>query len=56
MQFGIFVFAEDQETNWWGNLQGSKCDGDGIFLWKLFSFYEKVPSSLDFVGVFFKYF
>ena len=35
MQFGIFVFVEVQETNWEVNLQGSKCDGDFIFLWKL---------------------
>ena len=32
MQFGIFVFVEVQETNWRGNLQGTKCDGDFIFL------------------------
>ena len=56
MQFGIFVFAEVQETNWRGNLQGSKCDGDFIFLWKLFSFYEKVPSHLDIVAVFWNIF
>ena len=33
MQFGIFVFAEAKEINLPGNLQGSKCDGDCIFLW-----------------------
>ena len=54
MQFGIFVFAEVQETNWRGNLQGSKCDGDFIFLWKLFSFYEKFTSHFDLIGVFFE--
>ena len=32
MQFGIFVFVEVQETNGGGKLQGSKCDGDFIFL------------------------
>ena len=47
MQFGIFVFVEVQETNWRGNLQGSKCDGYFVFLWNVFSFYEKVPSDLD---------
>ena len=31
MQFGIFVFAEAQEINLRGNLQGSKCDGDCRF-------------------------
>ena len=31
-QFGIFVFVEVQETNGGGKLQGSKCDGDFIFL------------------------
>ena len=56
MQFGIFVFVAVQETNWRGNKQGSKCDGDFIFLWKLFSFYEKVPSYFDLVGFFLKYF
>ena len=56
MQFGIFVFVEVQETNWRGNLQGTKCDGDFIFLWKLFSFYEKVPYHLDLVASFLKYF
>ena len=56
MQFGIFVFVEAQETNWRGNLQGSKCDGDCIFLWIFFSFYEKIAFPLDLVGVFFKYF
>ena len=54
MQFAIFVFVEIHETNWRGNLQGSNCDEDFTFLWKLFSFYEKVPSHL--VGVFWKYF
>ena len=52
MQFDI-VFVEVQETNWRGNLQGSKCDEDFMFLWKLFSFYENVPSRLDLVGGFF---
>ena len=28
MQFGIFVFAEVQETLFPGNLLASKCDGD----------------------------
>ena len=32
MQFGIFVFAEAQEINLRGNLQGSKYDGDCTFL------------------------
>ena len=31
-QFGIFVFVEVQETNGGGKLQGSKCEGDFIFL------------------------
>ena len=44
-KFGIVAFVESQETNWRGNLQGSKCDGDCIFLWKLFKFYQEVPSS-----------
>ena len=56
MQFGIFVFVEVHEKNWRDNLQGSKCDEDFIFLRKLFSFHEKVPSHLDLVVVFFKYF
>ena len=47
MQFGIFVFLEPQEINLWDNLQVSKCDGDCIFLWELFSFYENFPSPLD---------
>ena len=55
-QFGIFVFVEVQETNGGGKLQGSKCDGDFIFLWKCFSFYDKVSSYLDLVRVFLKYF
>ena len=33
MQFGIFDFVTVQETNWWGNWQDSKFDGDFIFLW-----------------------
>ena len=56
MQFGIFVFVEAQETNLQDNFQGCKCDGDCIVLWKHFSFYEKVPSSLDLVGYFWKIF
>ena len=52
MQFGIFVFVEVHETNWRDNLQGSKCDEDFIFLRKLFSCHEKVPSHLDLEGVF----
>ena len=52
MQFGIFVFEEALETNLQDNFQGCKCDGDCIVLWKHFSFYEKVPSSLDLVGFF----
>ena len=32
MQFGIFVFVEAQEIDLPGNLQGSKCDEDCIFL------------------------
>ena len=47
MQFGIFVFIEAQEINLQGNLQGSKCDGDCILLWKLFLFYKSVPFPLD---------
>ena len=31
-----------------GNLQGSKCDGDCIFLRGLFPFYEKVPPILKY--------
>ena len=41
MQFGIFASVEAQDINLRGNLQGSKCDGDCIFLWELFLFYEK---------------
>ena len=41
LQFSIIVFVEAQEINLWGNLQGSKCDGDCIFSWELFSFHEK---------------
>ena len=52
MQFGIFVFIEAQEINLQGNLQGSKCDGDCILLWKLFLFYKSVPSPLGPVGFF----
>ena len=34
-----------------GNLQCSKFDGECIFLWELFSFYDKVPSHpADFFG------
>ena len=32
MQFGIFVFLESQRINLRGNLHGSKCDRDYIFL------------------------
>ena len=56
MEFGIFVFVEAQEMSLRGNLQCSKCDGDCIFLWELFAFYGKVPSTLDPVGLFSKYF
>ena len=55
MQFGIALFVEVQETYWRGNLQGSKCNGDFMFSWKLFSFYERVAFHLDLVGVFLKY-
>ena len=41
MQFGIFVFVEAEETNWRGNLQDSKCDGDCIFWWNFFCFTKK---------------
>ena len=47
MQFDIFVFVEAQEINWRGNLQGSKCDGDCIFLWNVFRFAKKfLPQSM----------
>ena len=43
MQFGIFVYADAQEINLRGNLQGIKCDGDCLFLLEpFFLFYEKV--------------
>ena len=47
-----FAFEEAQEINLQGNLQGSKYDGDFIFLRALFSFYEKVPSPLESIGFF----
>ena len=56
IQFGILVFLEAPERNLRGNLQGSQCDGCCIFLSEFFSFYEKVPSSLDPLGYFSKYF
>ena len=56
MQFGIFVYAEAQEINLRGNLQGIKCDGDCLFLLELFLFYEKVFSPLDPLGLFSKHF
>ena len=37
-QFGVFVFTKAQEINLWGNLQGSKCDGDCIFFENFFRF------------------
>ena len=55
MQFGIALFVEVQETYSRGNSQGSKCDGDFMFSWKLFLFYERVAFHLDLVGVFVKY-
>ena len=41
--FGI-CSVQVQQMNLLGNLKCSKFDGDCIFLWKLFSFYNKVPS------------
>ena len=35
-QFGISVFLETQEMNFWGNLQASKCDISHIFMRTLF--------------------
>ena len=55
IQFGILVFLEAREINLRGNLQGSKCDEYCIFLWDLFSFYEKVIFLLT-LYVFSKYF
>ena len=52
MLFCISVFEEAQGITIRGNLQGSKCDGDCIFLWELFSLYEKVPASFDSAGFF----
>ena len=51
--FGIFSMHV-QQMNLLGNLQCSKFDGDCIFLWEFFSFYDKVPSHL--AGFFPKYF
>ena len=56
IQFGSLVFLEVQEINLRGNMWGSKCDEYCIFLWEFFSFYEKVPSPLDHVAFFSKYF
>ena len=56
MQFGIFVFVEAQEKNMRGNLQGSKCEMEIVFLSKLFSFYENVPSPSRRCRFFSKYF
>ena len=56
MEFGIFVFVEAQEMSLGGKLQYSKCGGDYIFLWERFVFYGKVPSTLDPVDLFSKYF
>ena len=52
VQFGFFVFVKARETNLRGNLQDTKYDGDRIFLWELFLFYEKVPSLLESVSFF----
>ena len=48
----MIVFVEVQDINLRDNLQGSKCDGDCIFLWELFLFYEEVPSTFDPAGFF----
>ena len=57
MHFGIFVSAEAQEIKLQGNFQGSKCDGD-LYSYEnfFFLFYEKIPSLLEPVGFFSKYF
>ena len=52
VQFGVLVFLEAEEVISRGNLQASKSDGYFIFLWELFSFYEKVPSPSNLAGFF----
>ena len=55
MQFGIFVFVEAQEKNVRGNLQGSKCDRDCIFM-KTFFVLWKGSFPLSTLQVFFEIF